>query len=452
MSTKIGKTRAGTAKTVITPPVGYRMGQWALRQGRSTGVYRDLYARALVVSDGVRRLAIVSLEVCGLPAETVSAVKKKVRDLTGIEAQDLIISSTHNHTAQDILIGITPEWQVYAAYLADLVAGAVAEAAYVLRPVVVGHASGKVEGWTVNRQNKDDAVDTEMGVLAVNEPDGAPFARVVNFAAHGVCDGGQYLEWSGDFAGELSALIEDIDTGATALFLQGAAGDIHPFDWWFGNRDSKRLHTHEDTALFAETLAREALRLAGTAETFADAPISTAASEVVLPRRRVSWTVDEARALHTELTAKLPPYSGGVWPDGTTTAIAGEDHPEIYGNGRNELALAKNQDAPPVIVNVQAARIGDLLISAHPGELFNQLGLAIKEGHSGPRPWVASYCGEYVGYVSSRAPYREIENVPLGEIVDMSRFRRLYGTTTSPFSPDAGELLVDAALDTLAEL
>ena len=105
-----------------------------------------------------------------------------------------------------------------------------------------------------------------------------------------------------------------------------------------------------------------------------------------------------------------------------------------------------------IIIASEAARIGDLLISAHPGELFNQLGLAIKEGHSGPRPWVASYCGEYIGYVSTRAPYREIENVPLGEIVDMSRFRRLYGTTTSPFSPDAGELLVDAALDTLVEL
>ena len=66
MNTKTGITRAGTAKTVITPPVGYHIGQWALRQGRSTGVYRDLYARALVISDGARRLAIVSLEVAGL--------------------------------------------------------------------------------------------------------------------------------------------------------------------------------------------------------------------------------------------------------------------------------------------------------------------------------------------------------------------------------------------------
>jgi neutral ceramidase len=440
---------AGTAKTVITPPIGYRMGQWGLRQGRSTGVYRDLFARSLVLDDGATKLAIVSMEVCGVPKDTMQDIQRKVSGLTGIPAESLLVNSTHNHTAPDILLGVTPAWRTYAAYLADLVAGSVYEAMHAMRPAEAGHGSGKLEGWTINRQYRDRPVDNEVGVLRIDEPDGTPIARVVNFAAHGVCDGGQYLDWSGDFSGELSATIEDIDAGAVAIHLQGAAGDVHPFDWWFGNLESKHLHTHEDTAKFGEAIAREALRVSVSIEPTATVALNSAAAEMALPRRQVPWSVEEAEKLHRKLTAGLGEYTGDVWPDGTTTANAAERHAEMYGNGRNELSLATNQSLPPVPLMVQAFRIGELVISAHAGEMFNELGLAIKEGAGGERPWVASYSSEYIGYVSTRRPYAELTGVPVADLVDMKRFRRFYGTTTSPFAPDAGEMLVDRAIELL---
>lgn len=440
---------AGTAKTVITPPIGYRMGQWGLRQGRSTGVYRDLFARTLVLSADENRLAIVSLEVCGIPKPTMTEIQRKVSALTGIPAESLLVNSTHNHTAPDILLGIKPDWRVYTDYLTDLVAGSVYEASKAMRPAVAGHASGALKGWTVNRQYKDRPVDNEVGVLRIDEPDETPIARIVNFAAHGVCDGGQYLEWSGDFSGELSSAIEEIEPGAVGIHLQGAAGDIHPFDWWFGNLESEHLHTHEDTAKFGEAIAREALKVSVEIETTRDVTLGSSASSLELPRRKVPWTVEEAQQLHDRLKKGLGSYSRDVWPESTTTANAAENHPELYGTGRNELTLAQNQSLPPVEIEAQALRIGDLLISAHPGEMFNELGLAIKEGAPGERPWVASYSSEYIGYVSTREPYDELVGVPLDELVDMKRFRRLYGTTTSPFAPEAGEMLADSAITLL---
>ncbi len=437
---------AGTAKTVITPPIGYRMGQWGLRQGRSTGVYRDLFARALVLDNDESRIAIVSLEVCGIPNETMRDIQRRVRDLCGIPAESLLVNSTHNHTAPDILLGVSPEWKTYAAYLADLIAGTVYETLHAMRPARAGHASGSLSGWTVNRQYRDRPVDEEVGVLRVDEPDGTSVARVVSFAAHGVCDGGQYLEWSGDFSGELSSTIEEIDEGSMAIHLQGAAGDIHPFDWWFGNLESKHLHTHEDTAAFGEAIAREALRTSIAIELTDDIKLATVSTPLELPRRTVTWTVEAAEQLHRRLTSELGPYGGDVWPEGTTTANAAERHPELYGNGRNELSLARNQSLPSVPIKVQALRIGDLVISAHPGEMFNELGLAIKDAVPDSRPWVASYSSEYIGYVSTRQPYEELSGVPIDELVDMKRFRRLYGTTTSPFAPEAGEMLVEAAI------
>jgi hypothetical protein len=65
---------------------------------------------------------------------------------------------------------------------------------------------------------------------------------------------------------------------------------------------------------------------------------------------------------------------------------------------------------------------------------------------------VASYCSDYIGYISSRLAHDEADRVPLEEVVDQKRFRRLYGTTTSPFAPEAGEGLVTAAVDLVAEL
>ena len=49
-------------------------------------------------------------------------------------------------------------------------------------------------------------------------------------------------------------------------------------------------------------------------------------------------------------------------------------------------------------------------------------------------------------------PHLEIEDIPVTEIVDMKKYRRYYGTTTSPYAPEAGEALVRTAIDVLKTL
>ena len=436
--------RAAAAKAIITPPVGHRMGQWGLRQGRSRGVHRHLYARAVVLDDGETQLAILTLDVVGISRDVLDRVRAHVANLTGITPDRLLVSSTHNHTTPDQLRGVPAELGAYAAVLTESAAGAVYEAFCKLEPARLGVGSGDLAGWTVNRQYPRESVDTSVGVLRVDSAAGRPIARVVNYACHGVCDGGQYLEWSGDLPGAMSAALEEWYPGSTALFLQGAAGDVHPFDWWFGNWKSKHMHTHEDTEVFGRTLAAEAARVAeGCATTRRSVRLAGASWAVALPRRQVPWSVAQARALHAKLVAELGTYQGDTWPKGTTTAIAAMRFPQLYGSGANELRLAEDQAKPPVPAELQAMRIGDLLVSGSPGELFDELGRDLKARV--PGAWVASFCNDYVGYVSTRRPHEEIAAVPLDEIVDQDRYRRYYGTTTSPFAPEAGELLVAAA-------
>lgn len=444
--------RAGAAKATVTPPIGYTMGAWGLRQGRSTGVYRNLYARALVLDAGDTQLALVSMDVAGVPVEVVKAVRSRVERLTGIPAANLLVNSTHSHTTPDFIMGIPPELGVYTAIFSELVSGAVYEAASRLQPARIGFGNGSLPGSTVNRQYPKRPVDNEAGVMRVDAADGRPIAHAVHFPCHGVCDGGQYLDWSGDFPGAMSADLEAWYPGSVGLFIQGAAGDIHPFDWWFGNWKSKHLHSHSDTDSFGRALATEAARVSEGTETKGTAELAAAAGSIALPRRKVPWTIKQAEENNAQLKKKLGSYHGDTWPEGTTTAIAAMKVPALYGAGANELRLAQNQGKPALPAQLQAMRIGPVRISISPGELFNELGGQIKEGCGRGETWVASYSNEYIGYISTRKPHEEIESIPLDQIVDQDKYRRYYGTTTSPFAPEAGEALVDASVDLLKQL
>ena len=446
------RTFSGAANTVITPPVGYPMGNWGLRQGVARGIHRDIHARAVVFERDGLSLAIVSLEIAGLTSETVQAIKGRILQVAGIPVDNVLLNFTHNHTSPDTIVSLPREWMTWTTWLADQVAGVVFNAANRAVSASIGAGLGSFDGWTVNRQYPDKSIDTEVGVMVVNDDKGVPIARIVNFACHGVADGGQYLEWSGDFAGEMSAEIEDRLAGVVAIYLQGAAGDIHPFDWWFGNNASEHLHSHEDTALIGTSLAKEALAIATQVNTSPDATLGVVTAAAELPRHQVNWSLNEALENRSHLKETLGEYSGETWLPGTTTANTAERHPELYGWGNNEVGLVTNQNQPAVSISIRGFSIGDTLISAHAGELFNELGTGIKDAFTDRRPWVASYCDEYIGYISSRQPHEEIKVIPVTEIVDMKKYRRYYGTTTSPYAPEAGEALVKTAIEVLNKL
>ncbi|MDP7485786.1 MAG: hypothetical protein QF476_07025 [Dehalococcoidia bacterium] len=446
------RTFGSAAKQVITPPLGYPMGNWGLRQGVARGIHRDIHVRAVVFERDGFPLAVISLEIAGLTSETVQAIKARIFQVTGIPVANILLNFTHNHTSPDTIVSLPKEWITWTTWLADQVAGCVFGAQNRAVPVQVGADLGSFDGWTVNRQYPDKAIDTEVGVMCIDDDHGVPIARLVNFACHGVADGGQHLKWSGDFAGEMSAEIEDQAPGVVALYVQGAAGDIHPFDWWFGNTASEHLHSYEDTALLGKSLASATRDISSGITRTKEVPLKVLAEPVALPRHQVNWSLEAALENSAVLLNTLGTYAGETWLPGTTTANAAERHPELYGWGNNEVNLAKNQHLPAVAVEVRGFRIGTTLISAHAGELFNELGTSIKDAFPENRPWIASYCDEYIGYISSRQPHEEIKDIPVTEIVDMKKYRRYYGTTTSPYGPEAGEVLVEQAIEVLKSL
>ena len=80
--------------------------------------------------------------------------------------------------------------------------------------------------------------------------------------------------------------------------------------------------------------------------------------------------------------------------------------------------------------------VGDLAIVGIPGELFVELGLAIKANPHFAQTFIAGYCNDLIGYIPTRAAY------PEGG----------YEVDTARIAAGSGETIVDTALSALAAM
>ena len=72
--------QAGVAKRDVTPPIGGRLyGYGARGDNVSTGVHDPLYAKAIVLSDGSTKLAIVTLDLGSMPAENTAHIRDAIK-------------------------------------------------------------------------------------------------------------------------------------------------------------------------------------------------------------------------------------------------------------------------------------------------------------------------------------------------------------------------------------
>ena len=86
--------------------------------------------------------------------------------------------------------------------------------------------------------------------------------------------------------------------------------------------------------------------------------------------------------------------------------------------------------------NLTAGRVGDIAFVGFGGEVFNEIGKAVKTASPFRSTFVFTHCNGVAGYVPTRASYAEGG----------------YEVQTSPFAPGADEQLIEAALQALREL
>lgn len=220
--------RAGAGKVDITP---------AQLPKNLEGILDRVYARAIVIDNGITSAALVSVDTGMIGEQVWKIVSQRVEKELGIPAQNLIMNPTHTHSA--------------FGGSADQVFNVIKTAREKLQPARIGYGTG-VSYINVNRNiidrktnkwwegaNYDGPSDKTVAVIQFETTNGEPIAVYYNYACHAVVTGNTDM-LSGDFPGATSRYIEDsFDDKIVAVFSTGAQGDQNPiyFQQTFDLRD-----------------------------------------------------------------------------------------------------------------------------------------------------------------------------------------------------------------------
>jgi hypothetical protein len=441
---------AGVARVDITPPLGLPVACWAARKALARGVKEPLVAQALVLSDGEHKAAIVATDLVFAGVELTTVVREHVGRLTGIPASAVSVHASHNHSAPSLSRGSTigglpdiPAFERYAALLGDQLAGAVYAASRRLEPARIGSAVGSAPGLSGNRVDRTRPVDDSVAVIRIDTANGDPLVAVVSMAVHAITVGGSSVLWDTDFIGPLRETVEAAIPGVECVFLQGCAGDVAPFDWWFGKTDATH-HGYDVRDALGRAIGEAALELHPGIDTSIDARVAAGSELLELQRRRHGYDADELRARIADVEGDPATDWPEVWPSEVHTMTSAQMFPRAYQltGLRMYLDMIERADEPaPAEIQVIAA--GDTAIVTNPFELFNHAGRRIKDGSPFATTLTAAYANDYAGYLPESADYDLVEGVPLAEILDQDRYRWAYGITNANVERGEVDRLID---------
>jgi neutral ceramidase len=438
-----GELRAGTAVADITPPRGYRMSGY-FNERLNTGTKDPLLAKAIVFEQDGERAALVFCDLIGVSLEVSTPVRQQIELATGIPADHVAVAATHSHTGplydgalRDHFhrraverTGSDPhEATDYPAELIKKLVAVVRDAHAALAAVRLAAGYAHEDRLSFNRrfhmrdgtvrfnpgqQNPDivraaGPIDSQVGLVAVRRTDNdRPAAAIVAFALHLDTLGG--TEYSADYPHVLQEkLRERFGPGFVSLFGAGTCGDINHIDV----RTKGRRTTDEIGGLLAGTVAEALPRLA---------PIEHPSLAVRSAR------VNAPRQSYTE--AQLEQAARDMDQVGTPQLEFLEQVAAC-----KTVELSTRPDTLPI--EVQAFRLGpDTAIVALPGEVFVELGLAIKQGSPFATTLVIELANDAPAYIPTTKAFAEGS----------------YETVNSLIAPGGGEMMARTALGLLREL
>ncbi len=395
--------KAGVAALDITPPVGVRMAGFAGRTKPSLAVHDPLSARALVLDDGRRRAGLVALDILYATEPLVAKVREAAASAAGITPDGLLIASTHTHSGpQDAGEEATEQERAYWDSLPGKVIEAVNQAAARLQPARLGAASG----WCAIGVNRRERLpggrielgrdhfgkfDTEVGVVRIEKADGMPLAAVVNYACHAVCLMADSCLLSADYPGFAKHFLEERLGGGTALFFNGACGNVNP-------REAAVEHGLASGSGFriaeraGRNLAQEAARVWGKAAPSEEGSLSFARRTIALPTNyQRALTSAEAALAEAERQAAQPLAD-------LTPYVTWRSVPSVK-RARAALARLRERGDAPEQCEIQAIKAGPVAFMGWPGEVFCELGMDLKQRSPFRPTYVIGYANGMIGYV-----------------------------------------------------
>jgi aminoglycoside N3'-acetyltransferase len=393
-----GYLQAGAARIKITPPVPCN--RW---EGKIlTGVYRDLYARAIVFNHNGYKTALVVCDLLGISASLVAQIRSQAHELTGIQPEKIQIACTHSHSTPDT-VGAGFEDSAYLVYMVEQVAKGIQEADQRLQPVRIGNIKVPIRGIAHSRRQKlkdgtvyttrygvpstwrvkpelidsEGTIDPELRIVRIESLDGTLLAGISNFACHAAV-ALMSSNLSGDFPGEAMAILETVmEKDSVFLCTNGAAANVDAtleVPYWGPRSDKSARHIG---VLFAAQVMETLERI----ECVDDALLEAVQEKVDLPVREdwIELIEHQQERIQTEISKGWKLNSSIL-----------------------EIARSK-----VIHTEVQALRLNDMVMVSLPGEVFTEAGLALKQAHPQVGIAVVELANDNIGYIPTHQAFAE---------------------------------------------
>jgi hypothetical protein len=473
----------GAAAVDITPPLPMDLLGYVRRAVAAREVWEPLQARACLFRNEDATVVILTADLVGMTTAFASRVREAVAAAVGCRSEDVLVNCSHTHAAPwpgaTIKLGGEADgwtpielgyWESLPAAFAS--AAIQAEAAAVEARVAggVGHAPGlavnrrerTADGRTILGWNREGFIDDSVPTIRVDAledgPWPTPIATLVGFGCHPVVVGPEVASVSSDFIGPLRHQLDDLlRPGSTTLFLQGAAGNVLPLEAFQDEAGAEEA--------MGERLALEAAHAIADADPRALTIVRSdygSVTPIGLYRRRLAdhQPLQPLRTIRRIVSFPLlaPPSVEALEAelverraDLQTRRARGESrattNPVGYHLAWLERTLAAARAgtlATALDGEIWAARIGDCAIVTAPGEIFGEIGHAVRVASPAPVTIFAGYSNGVLGYVATPEEY------PFGGY-EPAVSHRGYGHP-APFRPEVAGLIRDTALELLAEL
>jgi hypothetical protein len=468
--------RTGAARLSLEPPLGIPMVGF-IRQALPAMGYGDwpLETTALAFESGGNRVVVCGVDIAGIGEPEATRLVERVAEATGADPAGVLLNWNHTHLAPlggswggEVLGDEDAERDARVRAFADVLQDKVVSVCRLafdrLEPAGVVWGVGeadlavnrreRADGTTILGWNPDNLVDNQVTVLQARRPDESAIATAVAFGCHPVTTGFDTVVYSADFPGPLRDVIRSA-TGGECLFVQAAGGNVLPrVAFTADEREAERmgrriafeaLHAVADRASVPTRIVREGDRSVMPISVYRRQPVQAAPVALAAVRRRVDfpllphppleWVVGQRAEADAELeTARASGDVGRI-------KVA-----RYHANWARKTEAALRDGTAPTSTPgwIHAVRIGDGVITTASGEIFTEIGMAVKERAPGRPTLACGYTNGLASYFATAAEY------------EFGGYEADYGHRSvglpSHVAPECEQILVETAVRLAEEL
>ena len=391
----VHELRVGIAKIDITPDPA------ALPPGFE-GINDRLYARVIVIDNGLTRAALVTIDAGAVSEGLWTTVSQSSAQEFGLPVTQLLITATHTHSAP------RPE----GAEVPARIIGAIRSALSRLQPAQIQYDTGD-SYINVNRNlvdprthrwwegpNYEGISDKTVAVVRFESTDGKILAVYYNYAVHAVING-QLDQVSADIPGAASHYIEDsLDDDAVALWSEGAAGDQNPI--YFQQTYDLREIRIKDFASRGQDISN-AMPPGGQGLDKRNSKVAK------LMRQQRQMTESMRQMLGEEVLHVMrdnldrPASSNEIFGAQTIVSCPGRKRTDSGRAGYPGTYV----DADPIAIRLSLLKISDIVIGGVNAEVFNEIGQQLKRRSPFKHTVMATLTNGYStsGYIPNDAAF-----------------------------------------------